>query len=204
MATPAFTEEDWLAGRNANAMLEQVRDLAGGHRERKWTLFACGACRHLGPLLTPWGEKIVTAFEREADGGPVVERTFETFGTPPDGIDRRIEPLLGRVRERSIARVLWLTGLSLGHANMDFTPFAPLLHCLFGNPFRPVIGTPSAAIRALAERCYSAFPNIDKADFSVLADALEEANQLAAAAHLRSGAHFRGCHAIDWARGLLQ
>jgi hypothetical protein len=61
-----------------------------------------------------------------------------------------------------------------------------------GNPFRPLTKPPTDAIAALAARA--------DAD-AVLADALEEAGELAAATHLRTEPHFRGCYVREWALG---
>jgi hypothetical protein len=76
-----------------------------------------------------------------------------------------------------------------------------LLRCLFGNPFRPLPRRPFPAhVVGLARACYDAFPAVS-ADYAVLADALDDLGEQAAAAHCREATHARGCHVVDWARG---
>src|SRR5262249_22761922 len=84
---------------------------------------------------------------------------------------------------------------------------APLIRCIFGNPFRPTLlkrawQTPTAT--ALAQAAYDerALPSghLAPARLVVLADALEEAGCDSAEVldHLRSaGPHVRGCWALD-------
>jgi hypothetical protein len=77
---------------------------------------------------------------------------------------------------------------------------ADLLHCIFGNPFRPVSFDPAwqtPAALALARTAYEV-RRFD--DLPLLADALEEAGCTDATllTHLRSdGPHARGCWALD-------
>jgi hypothetical protein len=78
-----------------------------------------------------------------------------------------------------------------------------LLHCIFGNPFRPVSLDPAwlhcngGTVRKMAEAIYDdrAFDRLP-----ILADALEEAGctDRAVLDHCRgSGAHVRGCWVLD-------
>ena len=83
----------------------------------------------------------------------------------------------------------------------------PLAHCVFGNPFRPVMldswcVTPT--VRALAEAAYNdpegTAAGLDGSTLAILADALEEAGcgDAGLLAHLRGPEpHARGCFAID-------
>jgi hypothetical protein len=91
---------------------------------------------------------------------------------------------------------------------------AGLLHCVFGNPFRPVAIAPSwldwrdGLVRQLAEAAYQErqLPGgtLDRDCLAVLADALEEAGCQDAdiLAHLRQpGPHYRGCWVLDLVTG---
>jgi hypothetical protein len=68
---------------------------------------------------------------------------------------------------------------------------------VFGNPFRP---TPRhrypAHVVGLAAAAYSALPEASP-DLLILQDALEEAGDDEAAAHLRQPGHVKGCHVLD-------
>jgi hypothetical protein len=183
-----MTEDEWLASSDYHAVVGAVR----GSR-RASLLFECACCRMLGERLGTWGDRIITAYEHEAEGGPPVPTSFwDDFWREPPGVDPRISALMGRVREGALARVLWIIGLELGYPNMDYSPFVPVVRCVMGNPFRPLTKPPTDAIAALAARA--------DAD-AVLADALEEAGELAAATHLRTEPHFRGCYVREWALG---
>jgi hypothetical protein len=85
-------------------------------------------------------------------------------------------------------------------AAKDLRRFAPLLRCVFGNPFRPVALSPSwltPQVKVLAEQTY------DERGFNrlpVLADTLERAGctNSAILAHCREpGEHIRACWAVD-------
>lgn len=76
---------------------------------------------------------------------------------------------------------------------------AILLRDIFGNPFRPLARrTFPADVRGLAQACYEG----NWAVAPMLADALADLGEDAAAAHLRQPAHVRGCHVVDWVRGV--
>lgn len=189
-----MTEDEWLASRDYHAVLKEVTSLpTRAANRRRATLFVCACCRMLGPRLGPWGDHVISAYEREADGGPLVpDHASDDFWREPPGVSRQISALMGRVREGALGRVLWLVGLELGHENMDMSPFVDVLRCLMGNPFHPLATPPTEAIAALARASGR------DAD-AVLADALEESGELAAATHLRTGPHFRGCYVREWA-----
>jgi hypothetical protein len=76
-----------------------------------------------------------------------------------------------------------------------------LLRDIIGNPFRPFQSRNFPAhVLGLAQSCYAAFPLVSD-DFLVLADALEELGEEAAAAHCRQTSHVKGCHVLDWVLG---
>jgi hypothetical protein len=75
------------------------------------------------------------------------------------------------------------------------------VRCVFGNPFRP--SQPRrfpAHVVALAEVCYATFPKV-ASEFVVLADALDDLGEEAAATHCREQLHVKGCHVLDWILG---
>jgi hypothetical protein len=75
---------------------------------------------------------------------------------------------------------------------------ADLLRELFGNPFRPLPKRRfSADLRGLAEACHE-----DPTQMSLLADALADLGEEEAAEHCRLPEHVKGCHVVDWVRGV--
>jgi hypothetical protein len=72
-----------------------------------------------------------------------------------------------------------------------------LLRDLFGDPFRPW-GTRDfpAHVIGLARVCYDAFPEVSD-QYLILADALAELGEEAAATHCRETMHAKGCHVLD-------
>ena len=86
-------------------------------------------------------------------------------------------------------------------------PPAEMLHCVFGNPFRPVVLNPAwrtPIVTALATAAYEdrVLPagTLDPDRLAILADALEDAGCTDADIldHCRSGGpHVRGCWVVD-------
>jgi hypothetical protein len=73
-----------------------------------------------------------------------------------------------------------------------------LLRDVFGNPFRPPVKRRFPAhVRSLGRACYDG----DAAAYAVLADALADLGEDAAAAHCREPGHVKGCHVVDWVLG---
>jgi hypothetical protein len=76
------------------------------------------------------------------------------------------------------------------------------LHCIFGNPFRPLQPRSfSAHVPGLAASIYAAFPAASRDSYAILADALEDMVEDDAATHCRQERHAKGCHVIDWILG---
>jgi hypothetical protein len=74
---------------------------------------------------------------------------------------------------------------------------AEVLRDIFGNPWHPLPRRKfSGDLRSLAQACYEG----DASLYGILADALSDAGEEAAAAHCRQGGHARGCHVVDWVR----
>jgi hypothetical protein len=83
-------------------------------------------------------------------------------------------------------------------AAAETTAQADLVRDIFGNPFRllPKRKFP-ADMRSLARSCYEG----DAAAYPILADALADLGEEAAAAHCRQAGHVKGCHVVDWVLG---
>jgi hypothetical protein len=187
-----MTEERWLRRGNWVAMLEFVLATAS---DRKLRLFGCACARLLPASILATGlERAVAASEAFADG-EATAAALQRAGSHP-----------GRAGRWSVAShdARWLA------RSQGEDPSIPrdkgqrrrgLLHCLFGNPFRPL--SPRALpphVVGLARSIYAAFPEVSP-DYAVLADALEELGEADAAAHCRLELHARGCHVLDWITG---
>src|SRR5205807_1892065 len=73
-----------------------------------------------------------------------------------------------------------------------------LLRDVVGNPFQRLPGRSFPAhVVGLAEASYDAFPKVID-EFLILADALDDLGEGAAAAHCREELHVKGCHVLDW------
>jgi hypothetical protein len=75
---------------------------------------------------------------------------------------------------------------------------ANILWDILGNPWRPLPEREfPASIRRLAQECYDGNHDL----FDLLADYLEDAGEVEAAAHCRQDEHVKGCHVLDWVLG---
>ncbi|MBN9522438.1 hypothetical protein J0H58_28615 [bacterium] len=86
----------------------------------------------------------------------------------------------------------------------EFREEQPLLHDVFGNPFRPAAFDPAWRTEAVFALARQVSESRDFATMPVLADALEDAGCADAAvlAHCRGGGpHVRGCWVVDLVLG---
>jgi hypothetical protein len=103
-----------------------------------------------------------------------------------EAVRREMAATQEQVRER------WMTAWTA-----EVRGVCELVRDVFGNPFRPLPRRSfSAHVRGLAQACYAG----DVGLLPVLADALADLGEEAAASHCRQGMHVKGCHVIDWAR----
>jgi hypothetical protein len=125
----------------------------------------------------------------DTEGGPWQEEWRPVFGPHGDVVRYWLNP-----RQAAITACYAVEERAPGW------PHGGLLHCLFGNPFRPPTLHPAwltATVVPLARAIYEArdFPSLP-----ILADALEEAgcDQEGLLAHCRQGGeHALGCHVLD-------
>ncbi len=225
-----FGEREWLRGDHPRTLLSALRGRAS---DRKLRLFAVACCRRVWTLFEdPRSRRAVEAAESLADGLlPEAERRGAQAEAEAALWDLRERDTLSRDKEfyffsaaEQAATVLLhpeavqAANAGRGIANRRFHYHSPetepllaterqdevaLVHCIFGNPFRPAAvdlasvtwrgGTlPRLAQVIYEERAFDRLP--------VLADALEETGCTAAEilAHLRGpGPHARGCWAVD-------
>jgi hypothetical protein len=220
-----MTEEAWLAcDGDPGPMLEFVRSKTF---DRKHRLFACAVCRGLGDLLTdPCSRQAVQIGEQFADGlvdpdalAAAEEELDEVLSRSTSKDDPLYsanyaawwttasleEDLAGYIADQTAKwadqAVRKRAGLSAYQAELKRQ--CDLLHCLFGNPFRPVSLVPAwlawndSTLPRLAQTIYE-----DRSFdlLPILADALEEAgcgNPDMLAHCRRPGEHARGCWVVD-------
>jgi hypothetical protein len=228
-----MTEEEWLASKYAPDMLRHLRrtlprreDNTVRAPERKLRLFAVAVCNKLRWLFKhDWHRFALDMAEEYAeDAGDRqmrlehgVRRTLGELRTDVGRPEHADNPLLDRALDATVfPHELWegLDGqlyqvyLALekawGNRRPPFPHDGEYLHCIVGNPFRPVTFDPrwqSETVFALAygiyeERAFDRLP--------ILADALEDAgcDHADVLTHCRGdGPHVRGCWVVDLVLG---
>jgi hypothetical protein len=201
-------EASWLAGTDPWRMLDF---LSGKTSERKLRLFACACCRQPAffDLWTTANTAALTTAERYADGQGNLDQLRRAaraaFG---------LGPIWCCADKASVAADSWIRGVYRSRPLVPRSLLAGLLHCIFGNPFRPVSLGPACltwnegTVGRLAQAAYDhrSLPagSLDRVRLAILADALEEAgcNDRHLLGHLREpGSHVRGCFGVDAALG---
>lgn len=195
--------------------------------KRKLRLFACACCRLVWDMLhDPLLRQSVEVAEQFAEGESGKDELEKAYGstrglgvgmlTPhaPGHRERIAACMAGdAARPNAFSAAFYMTAYPVSLAGYRVQEkdsdalLCELLHCIFGNPFRPIALdsvwlTPS--VRALARSAYDEriLPagTLDPDRLAVLADALEDAGCDSAdlLSHLRGpGPHVRGCWALD-------
>jgi hypothetical protein len=194
-----MTEAEWLACDDPDAMLRQLRRIAG---QRKLRLFGCACYRHVPALLVnECHRSAIEISERYADGAATKQELAHALNLARLwDLWRPAHPTPRRV---SMARHRAALSAPDGYSERQFQ--ADVLRDLFPTgpiPLRrrvPVawLHKPLTLPRQVAKQIYDerAFEHLP-----ILADALEDAGCTAAEFldHLRSpGPHVRGCWALD-------
>jgi hypothetical protein len=218
-----MTEREWLTADNPKPMLKELQGRKANRKaagRRKLVLFGCACCRRISHLMTDRGHRWLEAAEKAADGERV---KIESMGAI-DNCDPRsqadcsahflhssnvmIAAACGAERALvwELRRQAKEAGTRSDAAERQLYPRekavqAGLLREIFGNPFQPPPPRtfPAHAV-GLAQSCYAAFPEVS-VDFLILADALEELGEEAAAEHCPEKEHVKGCHMLDWILG---
>jgi hypothetical protein len=208
-------EHDWLTEADSYVLLEFLGDRASARKLRLW---ACACCRSVWHMLDERSRRAVEVAEHFANGqatdadlaaahAAATEacRTIRGSG-PQDVYNARwaaSDAVLAVAADIAEA-ALTMTNLSYGPPVIPGT--APLLRCVFGNPFRPLVldrAWLTPTVVALGQAAYDErlLPSgeLDHDRLLILADALEEAGAVGEVLdHLRSaGPHVRGCFAVD-------
>jgi hypothetical protein len=187
-------EKHWLALRRPEVA---VLHIANRVSLRKRLLIGCGYARLRLDALPPSLRKTIAAIEARADGDT---NALDRLPRPRVVADAHMQSML--VGGNYAPGDFSVLGALKSRYGIPLT--IQILHCVVGNPFRPVAFDPSwrtSTAFALAEGVYAdrAFDRLP-----ILADALEDAGCDAAEllAHLRGdGPHARGCWVVDLVLG---
>ncbi len=207
-----MTEAEWLECDQPQAMLDSLPDEAS---VRKLRLFAVACCRRVWRLLSDSrSQKAIEQAEVFADGGlsddelrAASSAAWEAHLQQHDAAYHASQAAVWTTSQSSAFAAREAADAAIAATVCD--PDDPeednayqsmTLHCIFGNPFRPVTVDPSwltATVVSLATAIYDerAFDRLP-----ILADALEDAgciNEEILNHCRRPGEHVRGCWAVD-------
>ncbi|QEL15477.1 hypothetical protein [Limnoglobus roseus] len=213
-----MTEDDWSLAGDPKPMLDHLKGLAS---DRKLRLFLCGFCRSVWDRVP---SKRSRAAELYADGLVSERELGRAYSMACDVFAQARRRLFGRrgfawadrkseeydrlelFAEAAYCHTPMLIGrLKRCTRHSELLVLAPnTLRDIFGNPFRPVMLSPSWLTNAalgLAEGIYAdrAFDRLP-----ILADALQDAGceDAGILAHCRGdGPHVRGCWVVDGVLG---
>jgi hypothetical protein len=221
-------EKGWLSCADCGSMLwflrASQRALIGKANRRRFRLMACSCARHVRHMIDEQAcVRALEVSERHADGLATPGQLKEAYlaaGEALEGKASKSIPKNGRYWAANTARLaadpdLWETRWAVygaacaGSGVWQWTELSPenqlpicdLIRDVYGNPFQPHERRRFAKhVVGLAQSCYAAFPEVSD-DFLILADALEELGEEAAAGDCREKRHAKGCHVIDWLLG---
>jgi hypothetical protein len=197
-----MTEADWHSSTDPQVMLAFLR---GKVSERKLRLFAIACCQRMMRYLQGYIKVLVRRTAQAAnDASARSEWRFWYHGQRHEpGWDflegEADQPYLFAIEQTTAA----LARISKARQQAEREIRQQLLHCIIGNPFRPMVVDPTwlawneGTVLKLAHAIYDehAFDRLP-----ILADALEEAGCQDASllGHLRGpGPHASGCWAVE-------
>jgi hypothetical protein len=206
-ASRPTSERHWLHGRDATRLLV---GLASEISPRKQRLFACACCRRIWDRLGDERSRTaVEVAERFADGEASQDEADDA-GSEAGQVAGMLMSQ-GELEAGAAARACQdcLSGDALGAAirtsvsafrkrHRERRAQCDILREIVGNPFHPLRPRyfPPEVVE-LARACHDG----DHALYPLLADALDELGEPAAAEHCRQAGHLRGCHVVTWVLG---
>jgi hypothetical protein len=203
-----LTEEGWREGDDAVVILARGRQRLSS---RKRHLLAAAFCRRIWHrLLDPRSRQAVEVAERFADG--LANETERRLAAQEA---QRAAALIHSQGDLELACAAWAchdacTGSAIlaasrsAHAVFSARRQESRCQCevlreILGDPFHPLPARDFPPhICALAHEVAAG----EEALWPILADALSELGEEAAAAHCRQEGHLKGCHVLDWILGL--
>lgn len=215
-----MTETEWLMSADPSPMIRLVCDAFHAVRNRagrrRLTLFNCACIRRVLDQVPcdPLREAIALA-EQAADAPVPFRENIGQIYQLRDRVDLPGPQLRSHVQacifyllcSRTLREctlyltnsVVWaLVGQPIKEAPALRAWQADLMRDVFGSPFRPAKRRKwPREVTSLASACEQG----DIAAWLVLADALDDLGEDAAAEHCRRPVHVKGCHVVDWVLG---
>ena len=187
-----MNEKRWLSCTDAGKMLTF---LDGKASARKLRLFVCACCRDIAAGMDAGKRGTLALVERVAEGQAPLEELLAYYADlHGDNTSWVADPL-----EFARRCAEWAVRIGDGKTEPRFQPH--LLRCLFGNPWHPLQPRIFPVhVVGLAQSIYASFPAVS-AEYTILADALEELGEAEAAAHCRTELHAKGCYVLDCLTG---
>ena len=224
-----MTEAEWLGYTELERLISYLRAANGQRLDRKARLFACACARRVWAWMHTQGQEAVEVAERFADGLATAAELASSRNVGMEAWSKASldwSVLLSNGLAVSLEEGFSAALYAAKHAPEALIPpgspnrkaskaeerrvLRTFFIDIFGNPFRPVIISPTvlgwndAVVVRLAQAAYDErhLPSgtLDNGRLAVLADALEEAGCADAdlLAHCREpGEHVRGCWIVD-------
>jgi hypothetical protein len=212
--TDIMTETEWLACTDPRPMLEFLR---GRTSDRKLRLFAVGCCRRVWHLFTEQdSRRAVEVAEAYADGRANNGEREKALWSFYFAARKRANYIAAKTTNWSAAPKregfhyaaaaalaedgYWVWDKLPDSERMIVSGALGLLHCIFGNPFRPIAFNPACRTGSVLGVAQTIYDDRRFEDLPILADPLEEAGCQDAdiLGHCRGpGPHTRGCWVVD-------
>jgi len=225
-----MTEAEWLACDDPTGMLlfiKQRRTMRKQVKHRKQRLFSVACCRRLWSLIDNERSRHgIEVVERFADGLATSEELqvaeteayaiwlknagidtpfacLQLFGKDVNGLHvstTTISAVFKRQRTEANEPFEPLDGLRHGACPSEEREQCALIRDIFGNPFRPVVFSPSWRTDAALSLAHQMYESRDFGAMPILADALQDAgcDSEDIPDHCRGpGPHVRGCWVVD-------
>jgi hypothetical protein len=222
-----MTEQDWLESDDPIAMLKHLRKQQVGRTrigKRRLRLFCCACARRIERQYDENERRALEVAERFADERADKAELAQAWTTVMNSPWKQPFTMISHCAGWALVACVSLHGLSVNAQNCTYqvaivvtdqdgepaalvgelrhpgetTTQADRLRCIFGNPFHPPVKRRfPAEVSSLAEACREG----DSGAYPILADALADLGEEAAATHCREGGHVKGCHIVDWVLG---
>jgi hypothetical protein len=207
LKVPPITEMQWQRGGDAVRLLGGLPMTISPRKRR---LFACACCRRIWDRLADERSRdAVELAERLADGRANPDEVRQSNNQAGAAASTLLNQgdLEAMAAAKACQDCLNGDGLQAAHRasvsryrrrRQERRAQCELLREIVGNPFQPLPARPfPPEVMELARAIHEG----DHALYPLLADALEELGEAAAADHCRGARHVRGCHVVDWVLG---
>jgi hypothetical protein len=200
-----MTEAEWLACEDPTLMLEYLREDAG---DRKLRLFACVCFRetfkyHPKPTNEPL-EELIAATEAFVDGRLAATDWERVRAEMPGGTfhphSHASNASRAAVFDAARNRMRFGEPIDFTERAIQEQRQAAFLRDIFGNPFRPIMFSPSWRTDTALTLARQMYESRDFGAMPILADALQDAGceDAVILGHCRGeGPHVRGCWVVD-------